>query len=890
MEREENLKTKAVSGVMWKFLERICAQGISLIVSIILARILVPKDYSVVSVITIFFAFANVIISGGLNAALIQKKNADSQDYSTVLYLSVLISIVIYFILFSVAPLIANAYDQQILVPIIRVMSLVLPINAIKSIYCAYISSTLQFKKFFFATLGGTVVSGVVGIVMALKGYGPWALVAQQMTNAVIDTLILVFVAKLRLVFSFSFTKLKALFRYGWKVFLSSFINTSYTQSKPLFIGLRFSSIDLSYYTKGSSFPNLISETTTNTLSAVLFPALSKIQDNKERLLNWTRRFIKTTSFICFPCMLGLFAVSDNFVLALLTEKWIEASFYIKIFSIAGMFSMIHIGNCETIKAMGRSDVYLKMEIIKKTSYFAILGLFMAFSNNPHILAMSSFLTTAVALIVNSIPNRKLINYTFKNQVLDVLGNLLPASIMCVSVYFIGYIPIKISWLMLIIQVISGMTIYLGICYLFKNKNLFFVINLIKVLVKNSKIKKIGLRLFAVIKKMVSGIIDFFKKKIVPVALLLASCTFIFIYGLNLESTSCQKCAESLAMIAKNENCTPVLSIYDEKETTARMFSEHYHGFNVFHSGNNVFAGYNESKDKRASLKLGEIEIVDDSFNNLTLITTRGLYIEKKDGKYRNSYYDFDLMFGPREKEEGYSTACFITKTQADKLLVLLGKSDYNDLILSKITFDCEDRDPIELTIFNIILEQGDEFERFTKNFGFFFVANDWEFLRKPFLSMCYFMNDVSFENYQYLKMVKEAYLGSNIVGHIVSARSSKSEINNLDDLLNSYLQKGNNPDAFSTVFLVLSILAFLGSLIFILKINKNISLFDSFLFLFIPLLPYFLFRIIYMINGNCNLFSYYSTTGLLIIEMLLFTFLCVLIFLKLRKKYEIDK
>ena len=490
MENKENLKNRAVSGIIWKFLERICAQGISLIVSIILARILIPKDYSVVSVITIFFAFANVIISGGLNAALIQKKDADSQDYSTVLFLSVLISIVIYFILFFTAPLIAKAYDQEILIPIIRIMSLVLPVNAIKSIYCAYVSSTLQFKKFFFATLGGTIVSGIVGITMALKGFGSWALVAQQMTNAVIDTIILVFVAKLKIVFSFSVPKLKVLFKYGWKVFLSSFINTAYVQSKPLFIGLRFSSIDLSYYSKGSSFPNLISETTTSTLSAVLFPALSKVQDNKERLLRWTRRFIKTTSFICFPCMLGLFAVSDNFVLVLLTEKWMEASFYIKIFSIAGMFSMIHIGNCETIKAMGRSDIFLKMEIIKKTSYFAILGLFMIFSSNPHILALSSFLTTAVALIVNSIPNRKLIDYKFKYQIVDILQNLIPAAIMCVGAYFLGFLPINAKWLLLIIQVLSGMVIYFGICLLTKNENLPFLVKLFKDIVKSKKKSK----------------------------------------------------------------------------------------------------------------------------------------------------------------------------------------------------------------------------------------------------------------------------------------------------------------------------------------------------------------------------------------------------------------
>ncbi len=490
MEEIQNLKTKAINGTIWKFLERFFAQGISFIVSIVLARILMPKDYGVVSIVAIFFAFANVLISGGLNAALIQKKKADPEDYSTVLYVSLAISFIVYVILYKFAPQIAIAYDQPLLTNVIRVMALILPINAVKSIYCAYISSTLQFRKFFFATLGGTVVSGAVGIVMALKGYGAWALIAQQMINAIVDTIILIFVAKLRLVFRFSRERLKSLWQYGWKVFVSSLVNTGYHQARPLFVGLRFTSIDLSYYTKGSSIPNLISDTTTNTLSSVFFAVMSKHQDNKEKLLSWTRWFIKITSFVAFPCMLGLFAVSDNLILVLLTDKWIEASFYLKVFSITGMFTMINIGNCETIKAMGRSDIYLRMEIIKKSLYFVILAIFMFLSKDPHVLAISGFFTTAVAIIVNSIPNRRLINYKFKDQVWDICVNLIPATIMCVAVYFIGYIPIKITWLLLVIQIVSGIIIYFTIVIITKNKSLHFIVDYIKTIIKNRKNNK----------------------------------------------------------------------------------------------------------------------------------------------------------------------------------------------------------------------------------------------------------------------------------------------------------------------------------------------------------------------------------------------------------------
>ena len=209
----EDIKQKTITSTIWKFLERFMAQAVSLIVSILIARILTPADYSVVSIVTIFFTFANVLISGGLNTALIQKKDADDEDYSTVLYVSVLLSIVCYIILFFCAPLIARLYEQPSLILIIRIMGLTLPITALKSIWCAYISSTLQFRKFFFATLGGTLVSAVVGITMALNGFGPWALVAQQMTNTVIDTLILIISTRIHIVLKVSITKLKVVFK-----------------------------------------------------------------------------------------------------------------------------------------------------------------------------------------------------------------------------------------------------------------------------------------------------------------------------------------------------------------------------------------------------------------------------------------------------------------------------------------------------------------------------------------------------------------------------------------------------------------------------------------------------------------------------------------------------
>ena len=283
---QKSLKQSAFSGFIWKFAERIGAQLVSLVVSIVLARILVPEDYSVVGIVAIFFAFCNVFITGGLNTALIQKKDADEEDYSTIFWVNMIIGVVLYVIMFWTAPAIASIYHNDLLIPIIRVMALTFFINGIKAVLSAFISSTLQFKKFFFSTLIGTILSAVIGITMAMAGFGAWALVAQQMSNSLIDTLILFITTKFRVKLVLSIKKLKELLHFGSKIFVASIISVLYDQINPLIVGLRFTSADLAFYTKGRSFPMLINDSITGSLSAVLFPVISKKQDDKESVRN----------------------------------------------------------------------------------------------------------------------------------------------------------------------------------------------------------------------------------------------------------------------------------------------------------------------------------------------------------------------------------------------------------------------------------------------------------------------------------------------------------------------------------------------------------------------------------------------------------------------------
>ncbi len=476
---EQSIKKRVVSGVVWKFAERILAQAVSLLVSIIIARLLDPSDYGVVSIVTVFFAFANVIISGGLNTALIQKKDADKEDYNTVFTISFVVAVLLYLALFITAPLIAKIYEQPILTGIIRVLGLSLPIYALKSVVCAYISAQLQFRKFFFATLGGTLASAVVGIVLALKGFGAWALVAQQLTNTTIDTLILFLVTKLRLSFKITFHRVKGLMQYGYKILLSSLLGVTINQINPLFIGLKYTRADLSFYTKGRSFPETLSSSMTYTISSVLFPALSKYQDDKERLLQYTRLYMRVASFVVFPVMLGFAGIAENFVTVLLGNKWLPTVYYIQIACLAMMLDVVAVGNCETIKAMGRSDIYLKIEIIKKTGYFITLILFLFFSDSPQILALSLLICTVIQVVVNSIPNRKLIDYKGSQQLRDLSMNLIASVMMFLAVKLVGCIHIAKPFV-LCIQVPAGMLMYLLIAYVTKNRAFAFLLNTLK--------------------------------------------------------------------------------------------------------------------------------------------------------------------------------------------------------------------------------------------------------------------------------------------------------------------------------------------------------------------------------------------------------------------------
>lgn len=473
------LKKNAFTGMLWKLAERFSAQGVTLLISIILARLLTPDDYSIVGVVNVFFAFCNVFIVGGFNTALIQKKDADQKDYSSVLLVSLGIAGILYAAVFVCAPWIADLYSKPLLQPVFRVMGLTLMIDAVKAVIYAYVSNQLQFKRFFYATMFGTIVSAIVGVVMAMMGMGPWALVAQKMISSIGDTVVLMLTSKFRIRLQISWKRIKSLFSYGWKIFVATLISTVYDQLNPLIIGLRFSTVDLSYYSKGQSFPLTLNYSLDGALTSVLFPVMSKVQDDSSAVLSYTRRFMRTASYVVFPVMVGFLAVSDSFVSLLLTDKWMGASFYIKVFCITYMFNIVQNGNLQTIRAIGRSDIILKLEVIKKSLYFAVIFGAVLLATKPEHLALATIINTCIATVVNTAPNRKLIGYRYRDQIADLLPNLLISLIMGAAVYMINFLSVG-PLVKLVSQCGIGVAVYVLLSLITRNGSFHYLLQTIK--------------------------------------------------------------------------------------------------------------------------------------------------------------------------------------------------------------------------------------------------------------------------------------------------------------------------------------------------------------------------------------------------------------------------
>lgn len=484
MADQNNSKNKVVSGLFWRLMERIGAQGVQFIVSIVLARLLAPELFGTIALINVFIAILEVFVDSGLANSLIQKKDADDLDFSTVFFFNLGVCCLLYLGMFLAAPAIARFYKMPDLTAAIRAISLILVISGVKNVQQAYVSRTMQFKRFFFATLGGTIGAAILGIWMAYAGYGLWALVAQSLFNSTVDTIILWLTVKWRPKWMFSLERLKGLFSYGWKLLASSLLDTGYNKLRQLVIGKMYTPASLAFYDKGANFPAIIVNNINSSINSVLFPALSSAQDSRETLKGMTRRAITVSSYVMWPLMMGLAACAEPLVRLLLTDKWLPCVPFMRIFCICYAFYPIHTANLNAIKAMGRSDIFLKLEILKKAVGMVLLLGTMWISVMA--MAYSMLVSSVASQLINSWPNRKLLNYSYGQQIRDILPSILLSVAMfgivwSVQLLHLGVVPT------LLIQIPLGAAFYILGSKLFKLESYDYVLQTAKGFMKRGK-------------------------------------------------------------------------------------------------------------------------------------------------------------------------------------------------------------------------------------------------------------------------------------------------------------------------------------------------------------------------------------------------------------------
>lgn len=480
---------KSVSkAFVWKLLERFGVQGVQFVLQIVLARILDPEHYGILSLMVIFTSLATVFVQSGFNTALIQKKDVEESDYSSVFWVSFIVAAVLYIAIFFASPLIGKYYEAPEMVVPLRVLALMLFPGAINSIQLAKVRRELNFKKVFVSNVAGIIIAGGTGIAIALLGGGIWALVAQTLMNITVTCVVMLITVKWFPKLVCDFKRVGVLFKFGWKLLVSSLFDTLYQDLRSLVIGKKYDSGTLGYYNRGKQFPQFIISAINGTVQAVMLPVLSKEQDDKAKLKLTMRTSMVISAYILFPMMMGLAVVASPLISILLTDKWLPAVPYMQIYCFSLAFTPIHSCNLQAINAVGRSDVFLKLEIIKKTIGIVSLVIAVFCFDSPIAIALTGVFTTFTSCFINAYPNKKLINYSYFEQMKDIIPSLLVTILMGVCAYAITFISLG-SWLTLIIQIIVGMVAYVAFSALFKLEGFKFIFAQIKNILNKKKAK-----------------------------------------------------------------------------------------------------------------------------------------------------------------------------------------------------------------------------------------------------------------------------------------------------------------------------------------------------------------------------------------------------------------
>ena len=455
-----SLKHKAIHGVGWSFIDNIASSGITFLVGLVLARLLTPKEYGIMAMIAVFIAVSNSIIDSGFSNALIRKTRIERVDYNTVFYFNLTVSILIYTLLYLAAPAISVFFKESVLVEIIRILGLVLIINAFSVIPRTQFVRDVNFKTQTKVSLISSISSGVFGIGMALGGMGVWSLVGQQLSRQFLNTLFLWIYSKWYPVWEFSRKSFKELFEFGSKLLLSGLLDTIYKNIYYIIIGRFYTSAQLGQYTRADQFNMIFSSNLTSVVQRVSYPVLSSIQEEPERLREAYQKVIKITMLITFACMLGLAAVAKPLILILIGEKWLPAVYFLQIICFSGMLYPLHAINLNILQVKGRSDLFLKLEIIKKI--IAVGPIVMGIIYGIECMLWGGVLISFIAYFLNSYYSANLINYPTSEQIKDILPTFLTSFVVAVFMWSVSFLNISV-YALLPIQILVGILLALFI-------------------------------------------------------------------------------------------------------------------------------------------------------------------------------------------------------------------------------------------------------------------------------------------------------------------------------------------------------------------------------------------------------------------------------------------
>lgn len=458
------LKNHTIKGLFWSFLERIGQQGIQFVISIILARLLLPEQFGLIAMLTIFMAIAQSFVTSGFGSALIQKQDASHLDECSIFYFNILAGFLVAGTLFLAAPWVAAFYRIPLLAPLTRVLSLNLVINAFGVVHTALLTKRIDFKAQMKVSLVATALSGSIGVAMAYNGYGVWSLVAQSIGSNLFRNALLWVFLPWRPTWIFSLDSLRSMFSFGSKLLFSGLLDTIYHNLYLVVIGKMFSATDLGYYTRAQQTQQLPVENLSSTVGRVTFPIFSSIQDDEERMKRGIRKSLSALAMVNFPLMIGLAVVAKPLVLVMLTEKWLPCVPYLQLLCMVGLLYPLHAINLNVLIAMGRSDLFFRLEIYKKAMITAMI--FITYRWGIVAMIYGQIATSIIAYYINSYYTGKLLSYPITAQIREFAPVLGLASIMGCGVYLAGYLPVQSTMMLLFSQVSIGVVLYVFLCSL----------------------------------------------------------------------------------------------------------------------------------------------------------------------------------------------------------------------------------------------------------------------------------------------------------------------------------------------------------------------------------------------------------------------------------------